>query len=376
MTKRIIIFLLAAMVAMATLSSFAQDNTGTVKGKVTDEKGKPITNGTVVFIGKDGKKSEIKTDKNGEFVKTGLATGSYKVQLQVGGEPKWESGQDLMVNAGDQNPPFLIDMAATAAASKMTDEQRKQIEEQQKKAEAERSKIKNINAKLIEAKGMMEAGNIDGALSIYQQCVQTDATKDLLWAKLGEAYTAKANKTADKTESAGLAAKGVDALQKAIAIKPDAKYHNNLGQAFAAEGKTDDAVREYTQAGQQDSANAAMYYFNAGAVLTNVAMRATGPDQKKKLDDANEMFRKSSAANPNYSSGEAYYQLATNLLNQATMKDNKMIVPDGTTQAYQKYLEISPNGRYAELAKQTLAALGETVETTYKAKSSGKDKKK
>jgi hypothetical protein len=50
-----------------------------------------------------------------------------------------------------------------------------------------------------------------------------------------------------------------------------------------------------------------------------------------------------------------------------------MVVPDGTTEAYQKYLELSPTGRFSESAKQTLVALGSTVETTYK-KAGGKKK--
>lgn len=379
MTKRIFILLLAVLVAMAALPLPAQENTGTVKGKVTDENSKPIVNATVRFTSKDGKKVETKTEKTGEFVKTGIPVGSYKVELLVDGNPRWASADYVPVNAGAQNPLFNIDLAAAIAASKMTDEQRKQIEEQQKKSDAERVKVKNLNAKLVEAKGLMDSGNVEGALAIYQDAVQIDPSRDLLWANLGGAYVAKAAKTADKAQSTELAAKGAEAMQKAISIKPgDAKYHNNLGQAYTMQGNTADALKEYTQAAQLDPPGAAMFYFNAGAILTNEATKSApgSPEQKQKIEQADEMFRKSAAADPKYNNGEAYYQLATNLLNQATLsKDGKMIVPDGTIEAYQKYLAESPNGRYAESAKQTLAALGSTVETTYKKTGSGGKKK-
>jgi hypothetical protein len=45
-----------------------------------------------------------------------------------------------------------------------------------------------------------------------------------------------------------------------------------------------------------------------------------------------------------------------------------MVAPDGTTQALNKCIELDPNSPHAEEAKQLLAALGESVSTTYKAK--------
>ena len=49
----------------------------------------------------------------------------------------------------------------------------------------------------------------------------------------------------------------------------------------------------------------------------------------------------------------------------ATLKDDKMVAPDGTAEAFQKYLELSPTGPHAEEAKAMLAGIGATVETTY-----------
>jgi hypothetical protein len=55
-------------------------------------------------------------------------------------------------------------------------------------------------------------------------------------------------------------------------------------------------------------------------------------------------------------------------------KDNKMVVPDGTVEAYQKYLELKPDGPHAKEAKDMLAALNSTIETNYGKKSPPKKK--
>jgi hypothetical protein len=42
-----------------------------------------------------------------------------------------------------------------------------------------------------------------------------------------------------------------------------------------------------------------------------------------------------------------------------------MVAPDGTAEAFNKYLELQPNGPHAEDSKAMLASLGAPVETTY-----------
>ena len=49
-----------------------------------------------------------------------------------------------------------------------------------------------------------------------------------------------------------------------------------------------------------------------------------------------------------------------------------MLAPEGTEEAFLKYLELSPNGQYAEPAKEMLAMIGAKVETQYGAGKKGK----
>ena len=42
-----------------------------------------------------------------------------------------------------------------------------------------------------------------------------------------------------------------------------------------------------------------------------------------------------------------------------------MVAPPGTAEAFQKYLELDPNGPIAQTAKDMLASIGATVETGF-----------
>ena len=172
---------------------------------------------------------------------------------------------------------------------------------------------------------------------------QVDPNQDLIWFNLGDAQ-----RGAKKYPEA------VESYQKAIAIKSTVgAYHNNLADAYAKSGQTDKAVQEYAAAAAAEPANAATYYFNEGAVFTN-----TG-----KADEAIAAFDNAIKADP--TKAAAYYWKGVNLMAKATTKGDKMVAPDGTAQAFNKYLELDPTGQYADPAKQMLAMIGASVETTY-----------
>jgi len=130
-------------------------------------------------------------------------------------------------------------------------------------------------------------------------------------------------------------------------------YHSGLADAYAKSGQTDKAVAEWATAVQNDPANAGTYYFNEGAVLTN-----TG-----KVDEAIAAFDQALQADP--TRADAYYWKGVDLMGKATVKGDKMVAPAGTAEAFNKYLELAPAGKYADPAKQMLATIGATVETSY-----------
>jgi len=90
------------------------------------------------------------------------------------------------------------------------------------------------------------------------------------------------------------------------------------------------------------------------------------------VDDAIDAFKKAIAADPNRA--DSYYWLGVNMIGKATLKGDKMVAPDGTSEAFNKYLELQPTGQFAEPAKQMLASIGASIETTYGKKKSSKTK--
>ena len=81
------------------------------------------------------------------------------------------------------------------------------------------------------------------------------------------------------------------------------------------------------------------------------------------MDAAIVAFDKVIAADPNRAA--AYYWKGVNMIGKATLKGDKMVAPEGTAEAFQKYLEIEPTGTFAQPAKDMLASIGASIETTY-----------
>ena len=379
---------LSALLVIVLTIFVAAQNLARVEGKCTDDAGKPIAGATVELLNTDtGQKTNLKTDKSGGFLSVGVTTGSYKISLIQNGQVLFFFN-NVTIHLLPENAPNVIDFNlakehAGQGTGHMTAEQQKQMGEAQKRnAEAakERAEIGSLNKMLTDAAAAEQAGNWDQAVTILTQAAQTAPNRDLLWARLGgaELGAGDATKTTSKEQSDQHYQKSATDYQKAVQLlsanpnpTPDQKkqlagYHNNLGQAYAKTGKPQEAMAEYNSAAQMDPPNAAMYYFNLGATLTNSATREQDQQIKTKdIEEANAAFDKAIAAKPDYS--EAYYQKAINLLSKATFdKTGKMVPAEGTVDAFNKYLEVDPQGKHAEEAKSIIASLGEKVQTTYK----------
>ncbi len=381
MKQRLLMVVLVVAVAALCVPPVFSQATGTVKGVCKDAQGSPIVGANLEWTNTDnGRKYNLKTNKKGEYFSLGIEPGKYKVILSQDGK-QLDMVSGFPVGLDEANLDFDLKKSMTEAAAQkgISPEQLKAMQEQQAKAAKETDTVKSLNEKLSIANQAMQGGDFETAITTLTQATQTDPTRDLLWARLGDAYLSSAPKQTDSAEKAKRYGEAVSDYTKAIDLKkktmeagakPDdpkilAAYYNNLGQAEARTGQLEESVKSYDLAAQQNPPGAAQYYYNQGAVLTNSG----------KVDEANAAFDKAIAADPN--KADAYYQKGVNLINKATTdpKTGKVIPAPGTEEALNKYLELQPTGQFADGAKSMLQYIGSSIETSYGSKKKAPTKK-
>jgi tetratricopeptide (TPR) repeat protein len=410
--KRNFLYLLLLSVLSAVFALPALSQTATVHGVAKDAEGKPITDAEVTWHNTDtGRTFKLKTNKKGEYFSLGIDVGTYTITLSKDGK-ELDKASNFKVQSGDVSFDFDLKQSQeqavqeTAKEKGLTTEQVKQMQEQQEKIANYNKNIVAVNEKLKVASADEQANppNYDAAIATLNEATQMAPNEDLVWFRLGGAYLDSAKSQTDPAEKTKRYAEAYNDLQKAIDIRkskdagsgapgaaaangqgappaPAAKsavqtvtdnqrlaaYYDNFAAAAARIGKSDDAVNGYQQAAQLDPQHAGQYYFNLGAVLAN-SNTTNDPKIRKQAIDA---FDKAIAADPNHA--DAYFWKAQNLVGMATTDSSgKIVAPEGTNEAYQKCLDLQPNGPHADEAKQMLTALNATVETSYGKKSTKK----
>jgi len=389
---------LGFFLAMIAAFAVAQGSSyGTVRGKCKDAQGTVITDAELVWKNQDdGRTYKLKTNKKGEFFSLGVEPGQYTVTLSKDGKVLDEQKN---VHVSVEELVYDIDLKQAQeqgikeAAKKggVSAEQVKQQQAEAAKAQQYNANVKVVNEKLAAAAALMKANPPDykQAIAAYQEAANMAPDQDVVWYRLGWAYMDSAKVQTDPTERTQQNTEAYNNLQKAVDLKKAAVeksqgqaanakaqqdkqnlavYYDNLGTAAARLGKLDEASNDYQQAAQLDPPNAARFYFNLGVILHNGAKDTDG---KKKAAEA---FDKAIAADP--TKADAYFLKGSDLIGLSTTdKDGKMVPPEGTVEALQKYVELQPSGVHAEEAKQMLSMLNSTVETGF-ANKKGSTKKK
>jgi len=399
MKQRFTLALVAVMLITLSATSAWAQAFGKVSGVCRDAEGKPIAGATVRYISKDtGQKFDMKTNSKGEYMSIGVAVAHAYTVVLLGPDGKEIDKVDgVQVGSGD-NPPVDFDVKArqqqALQSQGMTAEQAKQAQAQLKEKQAAATKegdtVKVLNEKLKLASDASKAGDYDNAIALLTEATNLDGTRDVLWYQLADAYSQSASKQTDAAEKTKRLETANADFQKAIDMKkadmskegqkPDAAaqaeankrlaaYYNGLGNANGKAGNTDGAVAAYGQAAQVDPPNGGMYFFNLGAALTN----ANKTGDLKMARAAVDAFDKAIAADP--TKADAYYWKGSNLMQLATVKGDKVVAPEGTAEAFQKYLELKPDGPHAEESKGMLQGIGATIETSYGKKKAAPPKK-
>ncbi len=178
----------------------------------------------MVFVNQaTGQKYQINTHQNGEYSAVGLASGIYTVtlyknaeDLRAGKELSHVNGfhvlhfenQDLDENTFDFDLKKVQEKAAQGQG--LTPKQLRQRQEALERQEKEKATVKALNEKVVAANTAMKAGDPDSAIKVLTEATQIDATHDVIWAEIADAYRGSALKQTDPAEKA-------KRLQKAVA---------------------------------------------------------------------------------------------------------------------------------------------------------------
>jgi tetratricopeptide (TPR) repeat protein len=353
--------MLATFIACLFSSRANAQLDGVISGQILDVAGKPWADVPLVATSDQGAKVDTKTDSNGNFTFRGLHPGVYTVTvILVAPNPPYEAAK-IQVRGPDTpkvNLNFKDVVAKQGAA--YAEQQKKQDEEKQQfqgmkqhfdagiallaqvgQARADMTKAQPDQRDTIKAQVADLSGKAVTELEAAKAAApEKDANLNLIYARLGDAY-----------ESAGRVDDAINAYKQAIALKPLPAYYNNLGGVLGRSGKIDEAMAAYQKSAELDPPNAAQAYRNGGITLYNVG----------KMKEAVEPLKKATELDPK--SAQAWYLLGAALVGSMEYKKvgDKMevVVLPGTVEAYQKAVDLDPNGQYGQQAKLGLEALAQ-----------------
>lgn len=361
------LLLYSALPLLLSLPAAAQ--VGSVEGYVNSQDGKAVAGAVINFDRTGGVTGhvEAKTDKKGYFSLLGVPTGDYRLTVVVEGQIRDRRDQ-FHVSPGRQNQVagnssslvFVLKPAEVIAAEQAKEaakdpNAKDQADKNAKAREEALARAKALNDNFAAGKAALEAKQFDVAVENLTKAAEVDPKQWAVWSSLADAYMGVASRQ-KSAEAAQTYPKAYEAFSKAIELAPaNAGNYNNFALALAANNKLDEAKVNLAKAIEIDPAGAGKYHYNMGAFLMNVSQS----------DAAAEEFRKSIAADANYA--ESYFYLGSMLAGKSTMDaSGKMVPPEGTVDALQKYLSLKPDGPNAAAAKDLISALGSKIDVNYK----------
>ncbi len=368
---------LLAVVLLGTIAPrAAAQMDGSLSGNVLDVAGKPWVDMTVDAVSDQGAKLTAKTDKDGNYAFHNLRAGVFTLTIELPAPNKPYEFAQVHVASGAETAHINVNFkdVMSKQGSAAVEAQKKQEEDKQKFQGMKQHFEAGIAAltQATQAKTDMAKAPADQRDTLKTQVAdlsgkavteleaakaaapEKDPNLNLIWARLGDAY-----------DVAGRADDAANAYRQAVVLKPSAAYYNNLGGILGRAGKIDDAMAAYQKSAELDPANAAQAYRNAGITMYNVG----------KMKEAVEPLKKATELDPK--SAQAWYLLGASLVGAMEYKKvgDKMevVVQPGTVEAYQKAVDLDPNGPYGQQAKQGLEALAQIapgIDTKLKKKKS------
>jgi Tfp pilus assembly protein PilF len=293
-------YLIRAVLALAVMLAVSGPAAAqsVVRGKVLDAQGKPVEGAVVTIEATEAnRKAQTKTNRNGEFLQVGLASGRYNVTVT---KDNLKAVQPANVSQGT---PVELTIQLTPSSG-LTPEQAK-----------EAAAMQALAAGAVEA---MRAGRDDDAIRQFNEIVAKIPTCSDCYYNLGVAYAKK--QQFDLAETS---------FKKAIELAPNSgDSYTGLANVYNATKRFDLAQQASAKAAELSAASGggggAEASYNQGVILWNAG----------KFAEAKVQFEAAVKADPTMAM--AHYQLGMANLNLGQIPDAKA--------SFQEYLKVDPNG--------------------------------
>ena len=393
------------LLALAAMPVFAQTQTqtpapanvqptGKIHGVITNPTGAPQSGGTVTLNQGSKEVASFPVDTNGTY--TGSAPpGTYTLIYRTPGMEKDKDAdkiENIKIVVG-QDTAADDDMSREEYVKTLPAETQKQLEEMKKhNAEALKANavIKVLNADLktvgtdihdadtahsaaaqqlgasasktdiTNKENEIKTEKYTDVVTLMTKDTQLRPTEAVLWAYLGQGQMGL--KKYDDAETSFKKALELDSASKKPRPDIEGLVNAGLGEIYARTNKVDQANSAYDAAVKADPPKAAFYYKNEAVIFSQVG----------NTDAQGAAADKAITANPQ--DPVPYYLKGQSLIAKASVdpKTQRIVLPPGCGEAYEKYLELDPNGPYSADVKGILESAGQKVSSSYKASSSKK----
>ncbi|HEX6496196.1 MAG TPA: carboxypeptidase regulatory-like domain-containing protein [Acidobacteriaceae bacterium] len=355
-----------ATALITPLAAFGQaGSTGSIHGHAQDPSGVPMANAQVQ-ISTDGKTAlyTFNADQNGDYKGENIKPGTYVLTMYIKGPndanyKPVDRFENVKIEAG-QNVAQDFDLSRPEYVKKLSPEEQKQLAEAKAKNAGimkENAQVKNLNGDLATARQDIKDKKFDDAATLMQKDTSAKPDAAVLWVELAIAQNGQ--KKYDDAITSAKKAIETNAASKKPSPELEGAAQNTLGEAYAATNKISDSTAAYDAAAKAQPSQAGMFYSNEAIVLAKSGGNA---------DAVAAAADKAIAADP--SKPVPYYLKGQALIAKATVdpKTNRIVAPPGCEEAYEKYLQLDPNGPMAADAKNILTQIGSKQAKSYKAK--------
>lgn len=326
--RGIVVGLVVAALTLTAAPAFAQAM-GQLRGKIVDEAGKPVPEAEIIleYVGDVQITVTFKTNVRGEFVRSGLRTGTWKLQATKGTLVGRNNAVQITIsNMTNLEPVVIKPPSAGGPGTDTSGMTKEEVEARNKLAE-------EMKAEFAAGDALLDS-DPDAAIAKFTAVAEKVPGCGVCYLRIGDAHMKK--KDAAAAEAAYLKATEVD--PKA----PDA--YSALAGLYNSQKKFAEAAKMSAKATELAPAPEAGGGGGNAAAVLNAGIIAWNAGQ---YPEAKAQFERATKIDPTLA--DAFFRLGMANVNLGQLPD--------AVKAFEEYLKLAPTGEHAEMTKGILKSI-------------------